>query len=221
MWQVQGVQSEHLCSWRRIRNKCRIWSIGFKQVLNMDVWVLGRGACQHHLCLEVIFVPSHNPIFIEYIIKAYLRFLFNVPEVLDFQIYFKRVHQTIIVHSSKVGLIERRLFQEVADEFCINTDKLFKDLTRTIKKNIKAGWNVSHLLQKIYYIQKLSWCAINIYIQKHHIQKGQFWVVIFLFLNIQKYSLSWWIETKRYWYAWDQSIWNCVTLDTMHSFAHL
>ena len=87
---------------------------------------------------------------------------------------FQRVHQTIIVHSSKVGLIERRLFQEVADEFCINTDKLFKDLTRTIKKNIKAGWNVSHLLQKIYYIQKLSWCAINIYIQKHHIQKGQF-----------------------------------------------
>ena len=76
--------------------------------------------------------------------------------------------------TSKVGLIERRLFQEVADEFCINTDKLFKDLTRTIKKNIKAGWNVSHLLQKIYYIQKLSWCAINIYIQKHHIQKGQF-----------------------------------------------
>ena len=30
------------------------------------------------------------------------------------------------------GLFERRLFQEVADEICINTEELLKDATRTI-----------------------------------------------------------------------------------------
>ena len=56
------------------------------------------------MSLEVIFNPSRNPIFIKYIIKAYLRVLFSVPEVLDFQIYFKRVYQTIIIHQWLVQL---------------------------------------------------------------------------------------------------------------------
>ena len=84
--------------------------------------------------------------------KAYLSLMrctrgFGLPNL--FQKSISNHHCT-----PKVGLIERRLFQEVADEICINTEELFKDSTRTIQKSIKSGWKISHLLQKIYYIQK-------------------------------------------------------------------